>query len=146
MGKILDRILVFSKAQVSAFVGGITDYFVMIFFTEVFHIHYTISIVIGGVIGAVINFGLNKKWTFLSKERPYEHSVHIQMIKFFVVVMNSILLKSSGTFLITNFLSIDYKISRIIIDLIVSLAFNYTLQKHWVFRKVRGNDNPTDPS
>ena len=29
MGKILDRILVFSKAQVSAFVGGITDYFVM---------------------------------------------------------------------------------------------------------------------
>lgn len=34
----------FAKAQASAFIGGVVDYGVMIFVTEVFHIHYTIGI------------------------------------------------------------------------------------------------------
>jgi len=52
-------------------------------------------------------------------------------------VINSILLKSSGTYLVTTFLRIDYKISRIIVDLIVSIALNYNLQKYWVFKSVK---------
>ena len=59
-GKLFARIFVFAKAQVSAFIGGITDYAIMVFVTEVFHVHYTISIVIGGIIGAVVNFSLNR--------------------------------------------------------------------------------------
>ena len=53
-------ILTFSKAQVSASIGGGVDYLTMIFFTELFNIHYTISIAIGGIVGAVVNFSLNK--------------------------------------------------------------------------------------
>lgn len=135
MGKKLDRIFVFAKAQVSAFIGGITDYGIMVFITEVFHVHYTISIAIGGIVGAVVNFSLNKGWTFLSKDVPYKNTIRKQLLKFVVVVINSILLKSSGTYFITTFLRIDYKISRIMIDLCVSLLFNFTLQKHWVFKK-----------
>ncbi len=135
--KHLQRLIVFFKAQLSAFIGGITDYSVMIFFTEVFNVHYTISIAIGGVIGAIINFGLNKTWTFKSKHRKYSSGIIGQLWKFILVVCGSILLKSSGTFLITNFVKIDYKISRLIVDLFVSLLFNFNLQKHWVFRKER---------
>jgi len=133
---ILSKSIVFLKAQVSAFVGGMTDYAIMVFFTEVFHVHYTISIVIGGIIGAVVNFSLNSKWTFHSKNIPYRNSMHKQLMRFVLVVLNSIFLKSSGTYLITSFLSIDYKISRITVDLIVSIGFNYTLQHYWVFKKV----------
>lgn len=133
--KMLERILIFLKAQISAFTGGIVDYGLMIFITEVFNIHYYFSIIISGSIGAIINFSLNKTWTFRAKDHPYQHSTQVQLIKFIVVVGNSILLKSGGTFLVTNFLHIDYKISRIIVDLIVSLAFNFTLQKYWVFKK-----------
>ena len=134
---LFEKIYVFAKAQVSAFVGGITDYGVMVFFTEVFHVHYTISIAIGGIIGAVVNFSLNRSWTFRSTELPYKNSINKQMIKFVLVVLNSILFKSSGTFLVTTFLNIDYKISRIIVDLIVSLALNYNLQKYWVFKRAK---------
>lgn len=134
--KMLDKLFVFAKAQVSAFVGGIIDYLTMIFFTEIFHVHYTISICIGGVVGAIINFSLNKKWTFHSKDIPYKNSMRKQLIKFILVVINSIFLKSSGTYLITTFLFVDYKISRLITDLIVSIAFNYHLQKYWVFKKI----------
>jgi putative flippase GtrA len=129
------KLIVFAKAQVSAFVGGMTDYAIMVFFTEVFHVHYTISIVIGGIIGAFVNFRLNNKWTFHSKDAPYKNSLRKQLLKFMLVVLNSIFLKSSGTYLITTYLFIDYKISRLIVDLIVSIGFNYTLQRYWVFKK-----------
>lgn len=113
------------------------DYGVMVFVTEVFHIHYTISIVIGGMVGALVNFALNKTWTFKDKQRGYAHGVFTQLFKFACMVLGSIALKSAGTYLLTNWLHIDYKITRIMIDLVVSLAFNYTLQRFWVFRKMQ---------
>jgi putative flippase GtrA len=128
-------IATFSKAQASAFSGGIVDYLVMLFLTEVLHFHYTISIAIGGVIGAFVNFSLNKNWTFRSRDIPYTHSANIQSFRFVLVVINSIVMKDLGTYIITNQLQLDYKISRIIVDLFVSLAFNFTLQKYWVFKK-----------
>jgi putative flippase GtrA len=123
--------IIFAKAQVSAFIGGITDYTIMIICTEYLHIHYTISIVIGGIIGAVVNFSINRYWTFDAKALPAKK----QIPKFILVVTGSILLKSSGTFLFTQIFRLNYKISRIIVDLIVSYGFNYVLQKRWVFRK-----------
>jgi len=134
---LVQRIFVFAKAQVSAFIGGITDYAIMVFITEVFHVHYTISIAIGGILGAVVNFSLNRYWTFPTKELRYKNSINKQLFKFVLVVLNSILLKSSGTYFITTFLKIDYKISRIIVDLFVSIAVNYNLQKLWVFKTVK---------
>jgi len=130
------NVATFSKAQVSAFIGGMVDYSIMVFFTEVFHLHYTLSIVIGGIIGSIVNFGLNKHWTFYSKKTPYKLSAFNQSLRFILIVINSIFMKDTGTYLITNYLLIDYKISRLMVDLFVSLAFNFTLQKYWVFKKI----------
>lgn len=131
-----EKLLLFIKAQFSAFLGGVVDYLIMIFCTEIFHMHYTISIAIGGVIGAIVNFSLNNRWTFYSKDIPYKNTVPEQLMKFVLVVINSIILKSSGTYFITTFLRFDYRISRIAADLFVSIVLNYTLQKYWVFRKL----------
>ncbi len=125
------NIFSFIKAQFSAFVGGLFDYSVMIICTEFFHIHYTRSIVISGLMGAFVNFSINRYWTFKANQHT---SFKNQIFKFYLVVLGSIFLKSSGTFLLTESLGLDYKISRLIIDLIVSLGFNYTLQKFWVFK------------
>ncbi|MDD3788508.1 MAG: GtrA family protein [Petrimonas sp.] len=147
---MLKHVLLFSKAQVSAFFGGIVDYGVMVFVTEVFHVHYTVSIAIGGIVGAIVNFTINKKWTFNSKETEYRNTLLQQLLKYFVTVTNSIILKSTGTYFLTTLLGIDYKISRIFADLVVSTCFNYTLQKQWVFKKVPNSKIPqksllTDP-
>jgi len=127
-------VFVFAKAQVSAFTGGLLDYTVMILCTELLHIHYTISIAIGGVIGAVLNFSVNRYWTF-TDNKANQSPVGFQLVKFVFVVAGSIALKSSGTYLFTNWLKLDYKITRIMVDILVSLGFNYVLQKYWVFRK-----------
>jgi putative flippase GtrA len=141
MKKLFEELHIFGKAQLSAFIGGIVDYLLMIFITEVFGIHYTISIGISGIIGAFVNFSLNRRWSFRSQELNYMHSRTNQISRFVIVVLNSIVLKSAGTYLFTTLLSIDYKFSRIITDLIVSLVFNYTLQRHWVFKKEKPPDN-----
>lgn len=132
--KRTNRIYVFLKAQLSAFAGGIIDYLIMIFCTEVLGIFFPVSIAIGGVIGAVFNFTVNRHWTFEGSKASHS-PVGAQLARFVVVVAGSILLKSSGTWLFTTFLNIDYKISRIIIDIAVSLGFNYVLQTYWVFKK-----------
>ncbi|WP_316749757.1 GtrA family protein [Pedobacter gandavensis] len=131
---IKKSVYVFAKAQVSAFSGGIIDYLIMIACTELLHIHYTISIAIGGIIGAIVNFSINRYWTF-NANQSNQLPVGKQLVKFVFVVAGSILLKSSGTYLFTNMLRLDYKITRIMVDILVSLGFNYTLQKYWVFKK-----------
>lgn len=134
---MIEKLFMFTKAQVSCGIGGVVDYIVMILCTELLGIHYTISIAIGGIIGAFINFSLNKSWAFQSKDNNYKHSYGNQLLRFAIVALNSILLKAAGTYCITTYLHIGYKFSRIITDLIVSLGINYTLQRNWVFKKER---------
>ncbi len=122
-------VLVFLKAQLSAFLGGVFDYLVMLALTEWFGLFYAFSIAISGTLGAVVNFSINRYWTFDATKAPSSK----QLPKFVLVVIGSILLKSGGTYLLTNSTSLDYKVSRIVIDLFVSLGFNFVLQKYWVF-------------
>lgn len=129
-----NSVYIFAKAQLSAFTGGIVDYLTMIFCTELLGVHYTISIAIGGIVGAVVNFSVNRYWTF-DDNRASQSPVGKQLLKFIFVVAGSIGLKSGGTYLMTTGLHLDYKISRIFVDIIVSLSFNYVLQKYWVFKK-----------
>lgn len=128
------KVYSFAKAQLSAFTGGLVDYAVMLVCTEIFKIHYTISIAIGGIIGAGVNFTLNRFWTFTPATGAYPITIKKQLLRFIPVVFGSILLKSSGTFLVTNFTKVDYKISRLVVEILVSLGFNYLLQKKWVFK------------
>jgi len=122
-------VLLFGKAQFSAFCGGLVDYGTMILLTEFLGIHYLISITIGGLIGALVNFSINRNWTF----RKQKYSIFDQLKKFIIVVTGSIFLKSIGTSFFTEILSIDYRISRFIADALVCFGFNYSMQKRWVF-------------
>lgn len=121
----------FGKSQVAAFVGGMFDYGVMIACTELLKYHYTESIVIGGMLGALVNFSINRYWTYDARQ----FSLKSQLLKFYIVVLGSIALKTYGTYFFTEELQIKYYYVRLFVDLIVSICFNYTLQKYWVFKK-----------
>ncbi|MDR2358556.1 MAG: GtrA family protein [Prevotellaceae bacterium] len=131
------QLIIFSKAQLSAFIGGLCDYGIMIFLTEIGGMRYVFSIAVACILGAVVNFSLNRTWSFYSQSKSYKFSSTQQLVRFAVVLASSILLKISGTYLLTSFAGIDYKISRIITDIIVSLGYNYVLQRFWVFIKTK---------
>lgn len=124
-------IFVFGKAQLSAFIGGIADWIIFLLCVQ-FGIHYTIAIWISGFLGALVNFSLNKYWTY---DVPSKKSLPSELFKFYFVVVGSVILKSFGTYVMTEGLTIDCRISRLVVDLIVSLGYNYTLQRYWVFKK-----------
>lgn len=132
---IINEIKTLSKAQLSAFIGGTVDYAVMIYLTDFLKIHFTISIIISGFVGATVNFTLNRFWSFREKGKEYLDPLKYQIIKFVPIVLNSVILKSFITYIIVNDMSIDYKIARLITDTIISIGVNYPLQRIWVFKK-----------
>jgi putative flippase GtrA len=126
----------FAKAQLSSLVGGIVDYFTMIFFTEVVGVFFTYSIIIGGLVGAVVNFLVNRRFTF----QAHTGKKRIQVPRFLLIVAGSIFLKTYGTYILTTYMWIDYKISRLMVDATVALTFNFPMQKYWVFNHPDGED------
>lgn len=123
-------IFVFGKAQLSAFIGGISDWIIFLLCVK-FGVFYTVAIWISGFLGALVNFSVNKYWTYEAKEEETSK----QLFRFYFVVIGSVALKSLGTYVITEGLTIDCRLSRLVVDLIVSLGYNYTLQRYWVFKK-----------
>jgi putative flippase GtrA len=123
---------IFLRAQVGAFSGGMTDYGLMVLLTEIFRIHFTISILISGTLGGFVNFCINRYWAFKCKD-GYAIPANKQIIRFFSVVLGSISLKSAGTYILHLFFKLDYRIGRLLIDGFVSYGFNYPLMKFWVF-------------
>lgn len=121
---------VFLKAQLSSFIGAMFDYAMMIVLTELVGVYYVISTAVGAAFGALINFTVNRHWTF----KAIQKSAYKQLPKFVLVVIGSILLKTYGTYFITEVFRFDYKISRITIDVLVGIFFNFFLQKKWVFK------------
>ena len=132
-------IITFLRAQVAAFIGGITDYGLMILLTEVCKLHFTFSILISGTIGAIINFSINRFWAF-KNQSGYSSHINSQLFKFALVVLGSISLKSFGTLVLQKTFQIDYRIGRLITDSFVSYGFNYPLIKYWVFKTNQKQD------
>ncbi|PRD47402.1 GtrA family protein [Sphingobacterium haloxyli] len=128
---IRDFILSFGKAQVSAFLGGLFDFSVYTICIQVLGFTAYISNIISGSLGAVVNFTINRYWTFDSTGAP----VGKQLGKFVMVVIGSISLKSMGIFLLVDHLSLNPYYSKIIVEILISLGFNFLMQKYWVFKK-----------
>ncbi|PRD52780.1 GtrA family protein [Sphingobacterium gobiense] len=128
---IRDFLLSFGKAQVSAFLGGLFDFSVYTICIQVLGFTAYISNIISGSLGAVVNFTINRCWTFGSTGAP----VGKQLGKFVMVVIGSISLKSMGIFFLVDHLLLNPYYSKIIVEILVSLGFNFLMQKYWVFRK-----------
>jgi len=123
--------MTFVKSQIAGFIGGVIDYLTMLYCVELLGIHYIYAICMGGFVGAIVNYNLGRYWAFDSKDEK----IKTQLIKYGMVSLGGIVLKSGGTFFLTELSNVDYRISRLIIDGIVAIGFTYTLQKLWVFKK-----------
>jgi|SRR5690606_3742834 len=128
--KIAGFFLSFGKAQISAFLGGLFDFAVYSFGIQVLGFTAYISNIISGSLGAVVNFTINRYWTFDNTDAP----VGKQLAKFVVVVIGSIFLKSIGIFFLVDHLSMNPYYSKIMVEILVSVIFNFLMQKYWVFR------------
>ncbi|MFD2967914.1 GtrA family protein [Sphingobacterium bambusae] len=126
-----DFMLSFGKAQLSAFLGGLSDFAIYTFCLQVLGYSAHGSNVISGGLGAIVNFSINRYWAFDSKTT----AIGNQLWKFVLVVLGSITLKSTGIYLLVDYLFLNPFYSKLIVEVLVSLGFNFTMQKYWVFKK-----------
>ena len=121
----------FLKAQLSAFLGGMTDLAIYSFCYKVLSFSAPFSNAISGSLGAIVNFLINRYWSFGNTKT----SLGSQLWKFIIVVIGSISLKSLGIYILVDIWQWHFLLSKLLVEIIVSLGFNFTLQKYWVFKK-----------
>ena len=85
---------------------------------------------IGATCGAVTNFALGRHWIFPA-DAPAR--VHRQAVRYAIVSAASLGLNTLGEFVMHDLLRVQYVVARLIVAVVVSLSWNYPLQRAWVF-------------
>lgn len=102
-----------------------------------------LSVAVGAVVGGIVNCCINYRFTFHAKGQ----SVQAVAVKYFMVWVGSLLLNMYGTTGVATLLSkwdwllsIGFKpdgifaAARLFASLVVSLAWNFVLQRNFVYR------------
>ncbi len=120
----------FLRVQLSAFLGGLFDLAIYTFCFTILLFTAPFSNVVSGSLGALVNFSINRYWSFNNRSR----SIGSQLWKFIIVVIGSITLKSLGIHVLVDIWGLHFLLSKLMVEILVSLGFNFTLQKFWVFK------------
>lgn len=87
---------------------------------------------IGAGVGAVTNFTLGRRWIFQNRE---DHAGH-QALRYAVVSGASLLLNMIGEWLVHDVAQVQYVFARAIVAALVSVLWNFPMQRAFVFKKV----------
>lgn len=120
----------FVKAQASSFIASIIDFLTTIVCKEFFSVWYVTASLIGTIVGGVTNFILGRAWVFKKRK---EKTIPLQAIKYLLVWAGNVGLNTGGVFMVTHFIGLDYKISKVLVSFTVGITYNYFLQKKFVF-------------
>ena len=116
------------------FVGGLAflvDFGLLYFFTEYLHIYYLISASMSFIIGLVVNYLLSIKWVFGNRQLKNRTS---EFVVFGVIGLVGLGLNALIIWLLTDFASVYYLISKIISTVLVFL-FNFFARRYLLFNK-----------
>ena len=120
----------FAKAQAASFFASIVDYLVTISCVELLGFWYVMGSGTGTIVGGITNFSLGRQWVFRGGERAR----YIQAVRYFIVWAGYLLLATAGVYLLTHLGGFNYIVSKISVTLFLAIAYNYPLQKRFVFR------------
>jgi putative flippase GtrA len=120
----------FSRSQVASAVATAADFGLLFSLTEFLHVWYVPATALGALAGAATNFLMNRHWSFSATHDVW----HRQAVRYAIVSGGSLLLNTFGVWGVTEFFHIHYSISVIAVSLLVGFAYNYPLQRGWVFR------------
>jgi len=125
-------IITFLKANVASLVASACDFGFTVLLKEVFAVDAVVASVSGTVLGGVINFLIGRYWAFNAASK----SIAGQGLRYLITWFGSLLLNALGVYLLIHFAEIDYRIAKLIISLTVAVAYNYPMQKKYVFKNI----------
>ena len=124
----------FGRAQVANLITSAVDYGTLFTLTEVFKVYYVHSRAISAIMGAITNFTLGRYWSFKAADKKSGP----QLFRYAIVSAGSLFLNVWGLYIITEKFHIKYGYSAVATSLLVSVFYNFPLQRIFVFK--RGSD------
>ena len=122
MKKLLAQFMKFGIVGVMAFV---IDYGFMIFLTEVFGVPYLISTTVSFIVSVIFNYFASMRFVFKRKD---DMSRKREFIIFVVLSVIGLVINDVFMWLMVDFLYIDYRISKIVVNFIVAV-WNFVTRK-----------------
>ena len=125
------------KHQASSLIATAVDFGAMIAAVQLAHVSLVLGTVIGATCGATANFALGRNWTF----RATGGGARGQAARYAMVSLASLGWNALGMELLGVMLGLQYVVARLIVALVVSLAWNFPMQRYFVFR-TKGHATP----
>jgi len=123
-------IALLGKHQLASIVATVVDYSMMIVMVSVVGLTAVEGTVIGAACGATANFTMGRYFTFRASQGRAEG----QAFRYVLVSAASLGWNALGEHLLAVVLGLNYVIARLITGTIVSFAWNYPLQRYFVFK------------
>ena len=121
----------FLKANLASVIATGCDYIVTISLKELAGMEALSASITGTVTGGVVNFLICRHWVF----KDGNLTVYQQGKRYFITWLGNLLLNSLGAYTLIRLAGLNYIIAKIITSITVAVAYNYPLQKKYVFKK-----------
>ena len=108
----------FAKAQVASFLASVADYGTTIFCVELLGMWYVLATVIGTVLGGLTNFWISRVWVFSKREEGHGQ----QLFRYFLVWAGYLALATSGIWLVTHYLNVNYVASKVMVTFLLAVG------------------------
>ena len=120
----------FLRHQAGSVITTAVDFTVMIFFVSVVGLKPAFGTACGAFAGAITNFTLGRRWIFQAQpDHPGP-----QALRYALVSGASLVLNSLGEHLLATVLGVQYVAARVAVAVLVSVGWNFPMQKSFVFR------------
>jgi len=123
------------KANLSSLAASLCDYLATIIFKECLHLDAVLSSIIGTIIGGIINFLIGRHWVFKSRDM----SVFRQGRRYLLAWVGNMVLNALGVASLIRFGRVNYLIAKVITSITIAIAYNYPIQKKYVYKNVDSN-------
>ena len=119
------------RHQLASVFSTLVDFGTMILVVEVLGRSAVVGTLAGALCGAVTNFQLGRRWIFDARhENPGP-----QALRYALVSAGSAGLNALGEYAAHDRLHIYYLAARALVAVTVSFAWNFPMQRHFVFRR-----------
>lgn len=120
----------FMKAQTASLIAWLVDLAVTAIGVELLGLWYVLANILGNVCGALTHFTLGRSWVFRAANR----TVVRQVFRYAIVWCGYVALTAGVIFLFTDYMKLNYLLSKVLTSVLISVGYNYPLQKRFVFK------------
>lgn len=120
----------------TSLIATVVDFGAMVAVVEVLHLSPVLATGVGATVGGLTSFLLAKQWIYRST-RTADGAVPLLLARYLLVALASLGLNAAGVHLLANELHVQYVLARVITAVVVSNAWNYPMQRFFVFEDRR---------